>query len=236
MKRIIKNLAPVICIIMVFCFFESCKKLVGLDLQENVAHPTYTIDPRINKTAWQFIKERSSGIPDSICYQMYRGIIYSGIDTSEYTKTGRTFIVLHNDAVIRIASNKVTTDCYFGKYLVNNKPATRWEDYTPAQVKTFLQYLILQGDYNYFFGSQINPSAIALNAIADTATTLLPIGADTLNPKSIMLIGLGNDRNSSVQLNNFLGSAYSTTIRTAGIIPTNGTIHVADRVVYFKQN
>ena len=237
MKNILKSLLTASYALLFVFPGGGCKKLGGLDLQENVDHPTHTIDPRLNKTAWQYIKERSSGNPDSIFSQMYQGIIYSGIDTNEYTKPGRTFILLNNGAVDSVISGKVSTACYFGNYLVNGVPGTKWQDYPAVQVKKWLQYLILQKNYNYDFGHSINaPDLIALNSINDTATTLLPPGSDSLNPGSILLIALTDDRNSSVILNNFAGSAYPTIMRTSGYVLSNGSAHVAQNVVYFKQN
>ena len=78
----------------------SCKKLAGLNLQQNSDHVGSVLDPHINKTAWQYLKERSIGNqPDTIFKRMYDAIIYSGIDTNEYIQPGRTFLFLHNDAV-----------------------------------------------------------------------------------------------------------------------------------------
>src|SRR6476646_8305779 len=120
--------------LIVSCFiattiFTGCT-LVGLDVQKNADFNPHVLDPHVNKTAWQLIKERSiQNQPDSIYNLMYQAIIYSGIDTLEYTKPGRTFILLHNDAIYRLNKNKITTDCYWGKYLVNGKAATKWSDY-----------------------------------------------------------------------------------------------------------
>src|ERR1700741_2574553 len=107
----------VICICLVVIGFSACQKLAGLPLQENQDHPTTTIDPHVNKTAWQYIKDRAIA-GDSIFYLMYQGILYSGIDTMEYTKPGRTFIVYHKDASLRKSGTTTPTDCYFGKYKV----------------------------------------------------------------------------------------------------------------------
>jgi hypothetical protein len=237
MKNIIKGFLAISCPFLLFSLAGGCKKVAGLDLQQNVAHPTYTIDPRVNKTAWQYIKDRASGNPDSIFSRMYEGILYSGIDTNEYTKPGRTFILLNNGAIDSVISGKVSVACYFGNYLVNGLPGTKWQDYSPAQVKIWLQYLILLKNYNYDFGSKIDaPDLVPLNAFNDTAVNLMPPGSDPLNPQSILLIALTDDRNSSVVLNNFAGSAYPTIMRTAGYVLTNGSAHVAQNVVYYKQN
>jgi hypothetical protein len=236
MKNIVSNLSTLLCVVLLLSMAISCKKLAGLDLQQNVDHPTHTLDPRTNMNAWQFIKSRAFGNPDSIFYQMYLGIMYSGIDTNEYIKPGRTYIVLYNTAIFKPQTSATDTvqDAYCRKYKVNGKFGTQWSDYSPAQVKSWLQYLILQKNYNYNFGSSINaPDLVVLNAFADSANTLLPPGTDPNNPGSIMMIGLSNDRNSSVLLNSFLNSVYPTTIRTAGFILTNGSAHVSDKLVYY---
>ena len=242
MKNTIKKLSVIACALLLFFATTGCKKVAGLDLQQNVDHPTHTLDPRTNMNAWQFIRSRSFGNPDSLFYQMYLGILYSGIDTNEYTLPGRTYIILTNAAIFKPATSAKDTvrDAYCRRYPVGGVYGNfgkTWQDYTPAQAKAWLQYLILKGNYNYDFGSPYNgPDLTVLNAFNDTATTLLPPGTDTLNPKSIMLIDLTNDRNSTVQLNSFLGSDYPTLIRTGGYVLTNGAAHVSNNVVYFRQD
>src|SRR5205085_11511116 len=104
-----------ICIITLAVLFSGCRKLFGLENQKNEDHPTTTIDPHIYKSAWQYLKERALGSSpnDTIFKRMYQGIIYSGIDTAEYTRSGRTFIFYHNDAIFRKSGTTTTTDCYF---------------------------------------------------------------------------------------------------------------------------
>src|SRR5688572_18768675 len=105
----------IVCICLSALLFTGCKKLFGLKLQENEEHITSTLDPHINKSAWQFLKDRALGsVPaDTIFKRMYEAVVYSQIDTTEYTKSGRTFIFLHNDAVLRKSGSTTTTDCYF---------------------------------------------------------------------------------------------------------------------------
>src|SRR5438046_2030858 len=94
----------IICVCLSAITLTGCKKLAGLPLQQNQDHITTTIDPHIYMSAWDFLKLRALGqssFKDSIFYLMYQGILYSGIDTMEYTKPGRTFIFLHTDAILR---------------------------------------------------------------------------------------------------------------------------------------
>lgn len=201
----------------------GCKKLAGLDLQKNTDHETSTLDAHINKTAWQYLKERSVGsATDTIFKRMYEAIIYSGIDTSLYLQSGQTFIFLHNDAVFRTAA-PTATDCYWGRYKVGGAVAKSWTQYTPQQVKNWLLYLIVKGEYSYDNISSENVET----------KTLLPEGADAANPLSIMTLVLSNDRDSRVRLNDFINSVRFTVGRTSGILSDNGPIHVVDRVVEY---
>jgi hypothetical protein len=201
----------------------SCRKIAGLDLQKDAEHETSTLDPHINKTAWQYLKERSVlNQPDTIFKRMYDAIIYSGIDTAEYTKPGRTFLFLHNDAVFR-AAQATATDCYWGRYKVNNAVAKSWTQYTPQQVKNWLLYLIIQDEWSY---DNLGAENVELK-------TLLPEGADAANPRSIMTLKLSNDRDSKVRVNDFINTVRVTIGRTNGILSDNGPIHVMDRVVEY---
>ncbi|WP_207512437.1 fasciclin domain-containing protein [Longitalea luteola] len=208
--------------LLVVCM-TSCRKIAGLGLQTDTDHETSTLDPHIHKTAWQFLKERSVlKQPDTVFKRMYDAIIYSGIDTAEYTKAGRTFIFLHNDAVFR-AAQATATDTYWGRYKVNNAVAKSWTQYTPQQVKNWLLYLIVQDEYSY---DNLGSENVELK-------TLLPEGADAANPRSVMYLKLSNDRDSRVRVNDFINSVRVTVGRTSGILSDNGPIHVVDRVVEY---
>lgn len=215
-KKLISLCATIALLTIVFA---SCKKVAGLELQQNYEYQASTIDPNINKTAWQFLKDRATGQPDTIFKRMYDAILYSGIDTAEYTKPNRTYIFLHNDAVVR----GTATDTYWGRYKVNNKAATKWSDYTPQQVKNWLLGLIVEGKYSF---DNVTPDFVE-------AKTLLPPGTDPANPKSIIIFNVINDRNSKFTINGFPNTVRTTTVRTAGILSTNGPVHVVDRLVEY---
>ena len=202
-----------------------------LKYQSNAEYTPYILDPHINKTAYQYIKDRSYNYAgkDTIFKLMRQAIEYSGIDTNEYLKPDRTFILLHNDAILRTTVvNKVptpTADCYFGKYLVNGKPATKWSDYPKDQVKNYLLYLIVQGAYSF---DNLTPNNV-------TANTLQPQNYDPLNPQSIMLLRVNDDQNFPIRLNDFSGSVSYVTVRTTNILATNGDIQVIDRVLFYQK-
>jgi len=214
----------------------GCKKLAGLSKQEDAGFEPHVLDAHINQNAWQYLKYRSgvdltnpNYLKDTIFRSMYNAIIYSGIDTNEYKKTDRTFIFLHSAAVLTLTTTapKVpTTTCYWGYYQVSNplRPATSWTDYSPAQVKSWLQYLIIQGQYSF---DNLTP-------VETTVNTLLPPGTDTLNPQSIMVLERVNDSNAKIRINDFVGSFSYTDVRTGGILSTNGPIHVVDTYVIYK--
>lgn len=220
-------------------FFTGCKKILGLKIQQDQVHEVSTIDPHIYKTAWQFLKDRGLGPAtspnDTIFKRMYQAIIYSGIDTNEYIQPNRTFIFLHNDAILRKSGSTTTTDCYFGKYKVGSPAvaATKWEDYPQLQVKNYLLSLIVKGEHTF---ENLTPDP-------EFDTTYMPKNYDPLNPESLIVFRVLNDRDSRLRINDFPGSAFPTPglaspglqVRTAGILSTNGPIHVIDRVLFFQR-
>src|SRR5690349_13474101 len=70
-------------------------------LQKDYEYKPYTLDPKINMTAKQFMNSRGvAGVgSDTIFKWMQLGIEYAGIDLAEYEKQGRTYIFLHNNAI-----------------------------------------------------------------------------------------------------------------------------------------
>jgi len=229
-----KELLPVAVIAVLFLVFTGCKKLAGLPLQTDATHTDFLLNPNLTMNAWQYMKYRSGADPsnpnsasDTVFKRMYEAVIYSGIDTNEYSKSNRTFIFLHNLAVTTTSGTPpvVPNTCYWGYYPVDSLPATSWTSYTPAQVKSWLQYLIVQGAYSF---DNLTP-------IGTTVNTLLPQGTDTLNPQSIMVLARNNDQNAQLTINNFVGSSSYTTVRTGGIIATNGPIQVVGTLVIYKK-
>ena len=201
----------------------ACKKVAGLKFQEDTDHTTMVLDAHINETAWQYLKDRSTGNqPDTIFKRMYDAIVYSGIDSNEYMQPGRTFIFLHNDAIWRTGT-PVPIDSYFGRYKIGSAAGTKWSDYSKQQVKNWLLYLIIPGEYSF---DNVTPDNVEVK-------TLLPEGADAANPRSIMLFKVVNDRNSKFTINDFTNSVRLTATRTAGIISDNGPIHVVDKLVEY---
>lgn len=211
---------------------SGCKKLA---LQKDYNRPKDTVDSHVYMTAWDYLKKRAFGATasDTIWKSFYNGIIYSGIDTNEYTKPGRTYIFLNTEAITRTSSNASDVG-FFGAYQVNKKNGTKWEDYPKDFVKAYLQYLIMDGVYNHYTLPPVNPVEVTTLAPAGSLTTLpanitrnsaYPFVA---NPDSKMTIKVLNSSPSNtsdypIVLNE------SRNVRTSSIQATNGTIHAIDR-------
>lgn len=224
MKHVTKFLILALILGSILTTSNSCKKVLGLELQENWEFEPVVLDPHINMSAWDFLKQRALGtVPnDTIFKLMYNGIIYSGIDTNLYKQPNKTFIFLHTDAIRR----GTNTDSYWGYYKVGTplKVATKWEEYPKETVKNWLLYLIAEGEHN--FGT--------VNHIVKEVPTMLPKNTDPKNPDSFIYFSLMNDQNFKFRINDFIGSRRTTQARTAGIIATNGPVHVVDRIVEFN--
>jgi hypothetical protein len=72
----------------------------------------------------------------------------------------------------------------------------------------------------------------------------MPLNTDILNPQSQISFRVINDSNSKLRINDFPGSAYPNAclaapglqVLTAGVLSTNGPIHVIDRVLFYQVN
>ena len=189
-------------------------------LQKDYNRDPAPIDPHINKTTWQFIKDRSyANNVDTIFRRMYDAIIYSGIDTNEYIKTNRTFILMNNNAGKAVWANVKTASNVLG---------TKWEDYPKSAVKSYLQYMILDGVYDHY----------TLPAVSDvTANTLAPQGAFASSPAGFVIPSFVSNPTSVIKIQVINSSPSNTSdypiqlndvlnVYTSSILATNGTVHV----------
>ena len=210
----------------------GCKKL---SLQKDYHRIPDTVDAHVNTTAWGYLKQRALGnnANDTIWKRFYEGIIYSGIDTNEYTKPNRTYIFLNNDAVTRTNANLADVG-FFGANLVNNKTTKAWTEYPKDFVKTYLLYLIIEGVYDHYTLPPINAvyaptlapggslTSLPATVTRNTAYPFIP------NPDSKMQIKVLNSSPSNtsdypIVLND------NRNVRTSSILATNGSIHAIDR-------
>jgi hypothetical protein len=223
--------AILICLVSAFSF-TSCKKLARQKDYNRVAD---TVDTHVYMTAWDYLKQRALGATstDQIWKSFYDGIIYSGIDTLEYTKPNRTFIFLNTEAITRTNAN-LSDVGFFSAYQINAKNGKAWTDYPKDFVKNYLQYLIIEGVYDHYTLPPINPVTVTTLAPPGSLTTL-PAGVTRTsawpfvpNPNSTMQIKVLNSSPSNtsdypIVLNE------SRNVRTSSIQATNGAIHAIDR-------
>jgi hypothetical protein len=216
-------------------FLTSCKKLA---LQRDYDRVPDTVDAHVNMNAWEYLVKRAKGTTsaDQIWARFYEAIVYSGIDTTEYTKPNRTFIFLNTEAITRVSTaNPPSGDVgFWGAYQVAGKNATKWADYPKDFVKSYLQYLIIEGVYDHYSLPPINAVEVTTLAPAGSLTTL-PAGVTrtaawpfTPNPTSKMTLKVLNSSPSNtsdypIVLNE------SRNVRTSSILATNGSIHAIDR-------
>jgi hypothetical protein len=228
-SKIINKISFSLSLVALLGLAVSCNKLAGLERQKDWEFTPVTVDPNIKMTAWDYLKKRALGPAptDTIMKRMYEAVIYSEIDTGEYTKPGRTFVFLHNDAVRRLSSNKYTTDCYWGRDSVGTpkRPAVAWSEYPKSHVKNLLLYLIAEGNHTFETLTPLNV----------TAKTLAPAGSNPNNPDNVILFRVDNSGSYPIRINDFIGSTRITTVRTGGILSTNGPIHVVDRIVDYNR-
>ena len=166
-------------------------------------------------------KKNNTVKSDTLFRRMYDAIIYSGIDTNEYTKPGRTYFFL-NQAAAKAAWAAVYTSA--------NKAGTSWKSYPAADVKNYLYYLILNGVYSHYnlpvndvtAATLLAPGAYANNPVNfnfRTTPAFIP------NPNSTMAIKVLNASPSNtsdypIQLN----QTYN--VNTSDLLATNGVVDV----------
>lgn len=162
MKNIKKISVKLFALVGLSLLIAGCS-MFGLDAQKNYDYHEVILDNQIHMTAWDYLKLRANGSPgnptDTVFRWMKKAIDYCGIDTTEYMKSGRTYIFLQNDALMVLTSGKVTAGFFFdfpivktvdgaGMFLTT-APATQWSQYSKQTVKNYLLYLIIQGNYNF---------------------------------------------------------------------------------------
>lgn len=153
-----------ICILLIAFSVAGCYKL-----QKDYDYNPSVIDPHYDITVKQFLLSRgTAGAGSDTPFKwMQKGIEYAGIDMAEYEKPGRTYILLHTDAIRRLTSNKVTAGFFFDypivvkdgtgtpiKSLINpaldsTRPAVAWEEYSQETVKNLFLYLMIEGEYGF---------------------------------------------------------------------------------------
>jgi hypothetical protein len=227
----------VIASLLILAMATSCKKL---SLQKDYDRDPHILDPKLGKAAGLYLTERATGVKapnDTIFAWMLRGIQYAEIDLAEYDKTGKTFVLMHNDAIRRVSSGTVQKDCFFGANLVNGAPAQRWQDYPKDFVRNYLLYLIANSVQDHYTIKYPDENQEVPTMAPEGAFNTLPPGitrhADfpftpNNNPKSLLRFKVINSSPSNtsdypIVLNDIRN------VRTSSLQATNGTVHVIDR-------
>jgi len=230
MKKIKNIIVMLVVLSSAAIIMPGCMKL-----QKNFTRSTTdTLNANLNKTAWAYLKSRAyqNATPgDTIFRRMYDAIIYSGIDTNLYTAPNKTYIFFTNTMV-----TTKTTGLWAAVLTSANKAATSWKSYTAADVKNYLLYLILDGQYSHYNLPNIN----SVNAV-----TLAPAGTYTNNPANFKIPGFISNPTSAMQIKVLdssipgsntadypitLNSTYYVT--TSDLLATNGVVDVIGAPVY----
>lgn len=224
MKKPIYKLISILFATLVL--FTGCE-LAGLKFQEDEPFDASIRSSKINMNALEFMKSR----PD-LFSSMIEAVNYAGI-SEEYTKPGRTFLLLTNRALAD-ETYFPTGSSVMGSYFAINKvpnpyynPADpskgpqlltpdSWNVYPQEKVIRFLEYHIVKEEVSYR-NAKTYPvfyESLAYTGEGDTAKV------------SFHLI---NDRYATFRVNGFTGSRKSDlSPRTSGLDCTNGVIHVLD--------
>lgn len=232
MKKI-KLLFAIAALLICTAVVSSCT-LFGLKKQTDYNRVTNvdTIDIHLYKTAWAYLKARSYATnvaKDTIFRRMYDAIIYSGIDTNEYIKPGRTFIFINNNSVKALFASLYTS---------GNKVGKKWQDFSAADVKTYLQYLIVTGTYSHYnlpitnvpvktlapAGAYTN-NPTGFNFRAPAVTTYIS------NPTSAMTLGVLDSSNGNTSDYPLILNGGTNYVYTSDLMPTNGVIQVMNTIV-----
>lgn len=226
MKRITIFSIIIIAFLGVGSLISGCS-LAGLSLQKDYNRATDdTLDAHVYKTAWAYLKARAYGSPtDTIFRRMYDGIIYSGIDTNEYTKPNRTYIFLQNTVI---------TGQLWPKYKNGAAIGTKWQSYSAADVKNYLSYLILLGSYTHrnlpvTKDTEIQTLAPAGAYTTNPTTFTAPIATGAVynpNPKSTMMVHVSNANTVTSQLDYPIVLNQTTNVDVSDLLATNGVIDV----------
>jgi len=227
MKKIKIISVIVIAFLGIGTLISGCS-LAGLSIQKDYSRSTTdTLDAHVYKTAWAYLKSRAyqNATPaDTIFRRMYDGIIYSGIDTNEYTKPNRTFIFLQNTIV---------TGQLWAKYKNAGVVGTKWQSYSKTDVKNYLSYLILLGQYSHYNlpiqDIQVQTLAPAGVYTTNPTTFTYPVASGSTynpNPDSKMLLHVSNANTVTSQLDYPIVINQTLNVNVSDLLATNGVIDV----------
>src|SRR5476651_51220 len=203
--------------------FSSCLKL---QKDFNRVTNVDTLDAHVYTTAWGYLKRRAYGsTTDTIFRRMYDAIIYSGIDTNEYIKPGRTYIFLSNSEI-------TTAKTGLWAVILNGATAGKnWTSYSKTDVKNYLLYLIADGYYSHYNTKTLD---VHFNTLAPAgAFTTNPVGFKFpgtffSNPNSLMYVHVSNANTVTSQLDYPIVINGAINITSSDLEATNGYVQVVN--------
>ena len=224
MKRKIYSLIAAAALSMIV--LAGCE-IAGLELQKDFQYDASIRDSKIDMNALDFMKSRKD-----LFSSMIEAVTYAGL-TDEYTKQGRTFLLLTNRALSDETYAPVAPSVMGSYFACNQIPNPNysptdptkgpklltpdtWSVYPIEQVKQFLLYHMAKEAISFRNAKAFSTfyESVAYKAAGDTTKV------------SFHLV---NDRNATFLVNGFTGSRkVDLAPRTAGIDCTNGVIHVLD--------
>jgi hypothetical protein len=227
MKSIKKLTAAGVMLVCMATVISGCT-LFGLKKQTDFNRPTNidTLNANLGKSAWAYLKSRAYGSKtDTVFRRMYDAIIYSGIDTNEYIKPNRTFVFLTNGAV-----STAKTGIWALYFTGSKKAAKSWKDYPAADIKNYLSYLIVPGQYSHYnlpltdveVPTLAAPGVYSTNPVGFIIPNFLPT-----NTKSTMRFRVQNSSPSNTSdyplvLNSSINVTTSDLLATNGVIQAMG--------------
>ncbi|WP_187260514.1 fasciclin domain-containing protein [Pontibacter beigongshangensis] len=188
---------------------SSCD-FAGLEFQKDDKYHYEVLDPKINMSAWDYINQPRA---DTLFNMAIQGVKYAGLE-EEYKKQGRTFIIPTWTTFKRVNTSNGTLNsaAYFYKRKPDGTNATGWKDIPVETVRKFFLYHIVDGEYSF---DELTPDNTVVTTLLDEADNK-------------MTLRVLNDRNSRIEVNNYLNTKRTSSIRTSNLQVTNGVVHVTD--------
>lgn len=197
MKKI--NILSTLTCLCAIVLLQSCE-LFGLPIQTEYPFEASIKDPRIFKSAYQFVEDRKS----IDMFLMYTALTSTGLK-EEYEKADRTFIIL-NDA----AFTGYMTDKKFNSLVL--------EDLRPGQIDTLSLYLKSMIAFGKHTSLSLPAAPLELETVYKDATHRLFLNRRVQKPD--------NANKYQLYVNDFPGTKRWALVRTTNIEATNGIIHV----------
>ncbi|WEK18901.1 MAG: hypothetical protein P0Y49_19190 [Candidatus Pedobacter colombiensis] len=226
MKNFKLNIGKLVALLCLSSALFGCT-LFGLDMQKDTNRVPHTIDPHINKSAWEFIKERAT-TGDKTFERLMAAIVYSEIDTMEYMKPNRTFILLNKDAVGKASVG------VWPNFLVAAKTPTAWTAYPKEFVKNYLLYMIVDGIYDHYTlppTESVKAQTLSPKGYWNTLPAGITLAGFAPNPESTIYFRIASISPGSQQDYPVVINDNTNYVRTSDIVATNGTIHVVEKFV-----